>query len=115
MASHTVEEGVTKKDDARSSISAVHGETTPHVLNEQERHVRDEYHKLSPAEAQAIEKRLKRKLDVRLFPTLMVMYILNYIDRNALPIAKLAGIQKDLNLSSTQYATSLSILFVGYL
>ncbi|CAH0023278.1 unnamed protein product [Clonostachys rhizophaga] len=85
------------------------------VLSAHEQHVRDEYAKFSPEEARAIEKKLKLKLDLRLFPTLMIMYILNYIDRNALPIAKLAGIQQELGLSSTKYSTCLSILFVGYL
>ena len=43
------------------------------------------------------------------------MYWLNYLDRNAIALAKLNGIQKDLNLSGTQYQTCVSILFVGYI
>ena len=70
---------------------------------------------MSREDACAVEKRLKLKLDLRPFPSLMVMYILNFIDQNALPIAKLAGIERELGLSSTQYGTVLSILFVGYL
>ncbi|KAM0418825.1 hypothetical protein ACHAPT_012266 [Fusarium lateritium] len=77
--------------------------------------IRDEYLRMPRDEAIAVEKRLKLKLDLRLFPSLMIMYILNYIDRNALPIAKLAGISEELNLSSVQFATAISILFVGYL
>lgn len=101
------------KDDKASVTSQAVGATF--VLSAHEQHVRDQYAKFSPEEARAIEKKLKLKLDLRLFPTLMIMYILNYIDRNALPIAKLAGIQQELGLSSTQYSTCLSILFVGYL
>jgi sugar phosphate permease len=43
------------------------------------------------------------------------MYWLNYLDRNAIALAKINGIQKDLNLSGTQYQTCVSILFVGYI
>ncbi|KAI8649131.1 hypothetical protein NCS57_01449200 [Fusarium keratoplasticum] len=85
------------------------------VLNDEAARIRDEYLMMTPDEAQAVEKRLKLKLDLRLFPSLMIMYILNYIDRNALPIAKLAGISQELGLSSVQFGTSISILFVGYL
>lgn len=43
------------------------------------------------------------------------MYWLNYLDRNAIALAKINGIQSDLNLSGTQYQTCVSILFVGYI
>jgi MFS family permease len=43
------------------------------------------------------------------------MYWLNYLDRNAIALARLDDLEKDLKLSSTQYQTCVSILFVGYL
>lgn len=36
---------------------------------------------MSDEERAALEKRLVRKIDLRLLPMLVVMYILNYIDR----------------------------------
>lgn len=36
-------------------------------------------------------------------------------DRNAIALARLDELEEDLNLSSTQYQTCVSILFVGYL
>ncbi|EPE09849.1 pantothenate transporter liz1 [Ophiostoma piceae UAMH 11346] len=63
----------------------------------------------------AMEKRLKRKIDSRLMPMIILMYILNYIDRNNISAATLGGLKEDLNLSSTQFLTAVSILFVGYL
>lgn len=36
---------------------------------------------LSPEARQELETRLKRKIDARLMPALIVMYMLNYIDR----------------------------------
>ncbi|KAL9103860.1 MAG: hypothetical protein Q9163_001138 [Psora crenata] len=76
--------------------------------------------KLSPSERAHAEKALTRKIDIHLLPMLILMYIMNYLDRNNIAAARLAGLQDPindggLNLSSTQYLTSLSILFVGYL
>jgi hypothetical protein len=61
------------------------------------------------------EIRLVRKLDTWIMPTLWLMYWLNYLDRNAIALARLNGLEEDLNLSSSQYQTCVSILFVGYL
>lgn len=61
------------------------------------------------------ERILVRKIDFRLMPMLVLMYILNYLDRNNIASARLAGLETDLNLTSSQYETSVSILFVGYL
>ena len=43
------------------------------------------------------------------------MYWLNYLDRNAIALARLNDLEADLNLTSTQYQTCVSILFVGYI
>lgn len=42
------------------------------------------------------------------------MYWLNYLDRNAITLARLEGLEEDLNLKGTEYQTAVSILFVGY-
>jgi hypothetical protein len=47
--------------------------------------------------------------------TFNLRYILNYLDRNNIASARLAGLETDLKLTSSQYETSVSILFVGYL
>lgn len=62
-----------------------------------------------------VEKKLVRKLDIRIMPTIWIMYWLNYLDRNAIALAKLDHIEKDLKLTPTQYSTCVSILFVGYI
>ena len=43
------------------------------------------------------------------------MYWLNYLDRNAIALARLNDLEEHLNLSSVQYNTCVSILFVGYI
>jgi hypothetical protein len=47
-------------------------------------------------------------------PILWLMYLFNYLDRNALVNARLNDLEKELNLQGTQYNTCVSILFVGY-
>lgn len=42
------------------------------------------------------------------------MYWLNYLDRNAIALAKLSTIEKDLGITDVQYQTAVSILFAGY-
>ena len=61
--------------------------------------IRKAYNALSPSERTSLESSLKRRLDRRLFPCLVTFYLLNYIDRNALPAARLLGVESDLNLS----------------
>ncbi|OGM40324.1 allantoate permease [Aspergillus bombycis] len=67
-----------------------------------------------PATRARVEKSLKRKLDARC-GFFVIIYIMNYLDRNNMAAARLKGLQDDLNLDYSQYATCLSILYVGYI
>ncbi|TFL04208.1 pantothenate transporter liz1 [Pterulicium gracile] len=58
---------------------------------------------------------LVKKLDWRIMPMLWSMYWLNYLDRNAIALARLNDLEEDLKLTGTQYQTCVSILFVGYI
>ncbi|KAJ8079919.1 hypothetical protein PM082_016744 [Marasmius tenuissimus] len=66
------------------------------------------------AEREEAERRLVRKLDRRVLPTVAIVYIMNYIDRNAVTTARLKGLEEDLQLTDLQYQVALSILFVSY-
>ncbi|KAI0677060.1 MFS general substrate transporter [Trametes maxima] len=61
-----------------------------------------------------LEKKLLRKLDARM-SILIVIYILNYIDRNNASAARLRGFEDDLHLKNQEFNTLLSILYVGYI
>ncbi|VUC26799.1 unnamed protein product [Clonostachys rosea] len=61
-----------------------------------------------------VEKKLKRKLDARC-SLFVLIYITNYLDRNSIPASRLKGLQDDLGLNDTQYASCLGILYVGYI
>ncbi|EIW75945.1 MFS general substrate transporter [Coniophora puteana RWD-64-598 SS2] len=65
-------------------------------------------------DAKALEKKLVRKLDARM-AILVLIYILNYIDRTNISSARLQGFEQDLHLEGQQYSVVLSILFVGYI
>ncbi|KAF9263451.1 MFS general substrate transporter [Marasmius fiardii PR-910] len=62
---------------------------------------------------QELEKRLLRKVDARM-AILIVIYVLNHIDRNNASAARLYGFEEDLGLQGSQFASVLSILYVGY-
>ncbi|KAG1882973.1 major facilitator superfamily domain-containing protein [Suillus subluteus] len=61
-----------------------------------------------------LEKRLVRKLDLRL-SVILVLYTLNMIDRSNVSNARLQGFENDLHLEGQQYATILSILYIGFI
>ncbi|XP_006460435.1 hypothetical protein AGABI2DRAFT_192144 [Agaricus bisporus var. bisporus H97] len=61
-----------------------------------------------------LEKRLLRKLDVRM-SMLLLMYIVNYIDRISAAAARLRGFEDDLKLKGAKFASILSIFYVGYI
>ncbi|KAI7544281.1 hypothetical protein KC331_g6905, partial [Hortaea werneckii] len=69
----------------------------------------------SPEERRQQGKKLVRKIDVRLLPILFIMYILNYVDRNALPQARVQGLEDDIGLQGVQYNVVLSLTFIGYI
>ena len=70
---------------------------------------------LSEEELRRLNKKLVRKIDLLILPAIGILYILNYVDRQNLSAAKLQGIMEDLNMTTQQFATAISILFVGYL
>ncbi|EON97205.1 putative mfs transporter protein [Phaeoacremonium minimum UCRPA7] len=70
---------------------------------------------MSEADLQKLETKMVRKMDLVIMPIMGILYILNYVDRSALAAAKVYGIMDDLNMTTSDFATAISILFVGYL
>ncbi|PHH61947.1 hypothetical protein CDD81_7696 [Ophiocordyceps australis] len=103
-------------DDAIKSASALDGHDKHKIENLEDTSSapRAQQPAMDPARRVAVEKRLKRKLDARC-SLFVLIYILNYLDRNNIAAARLKGLEADLGLSDTQYATCLSILYVGYI
>ncbi|KAH8665250.1 major facilitator superfamily domain-containing protein [Tricladium varicosporioides] len=61
------------------------------------------------------EKRLLRKIDIRLVPLLIICYFLQYLDKGSLGFASILGIIQDLKLHDQQYSWANSVFFFGYL
>lgn len=94
------------KDAASSSCDIANAAN--HRMPESLRNMEEE-------EKARLNKKLVRKMDLIILPIIGILYILNYIDRQNLAAAKLKGIMDDLNMDEQQFATAISILFVGYL
>ncbi|KAF2705033.1 MFS transporter-like protein [Pleomassaria siparia CBS 279.74] len=62
-----------------------------------------------------MERRVVRKLDKRLMSLVFLLYLLSYLDRSNIGNAKIAGLDTDLNLSSSQYQWLLTIFYVSYI
>ncbi|KAG1726535.1 MFS general substrate transporter [Suillus paluster] len=60
-----------------------------------------------------VEKRLLRKLDLRV-AFLILVYIMNFMDRTNIAAARLRGFEEDLGMMGNQFNTLTSILYVGY-
>ncbi|KAL1876145.1 hypothetical protein Plec18167_005408 [Paecilomyces lecythidis] len=72
---------------------------------------------LSAEEYSRLSRTATLKMDLVIMPCLVIMYILNYLDRQSIASAKLANIEKDLNMSDVDYQTSFAfrtaILYSG--
>ncbi|TFK28785.1 sugar transporter [Coprinopsis marcescibilis] len=96
-------------EQRKDSVSARDSSSISHHPNE------DRDAEFGGTEARKIlEKKFLLKLDLRM-SILVLIYILNYIDRNNAAAARLRGFEEDLNLKGNEFATLLSILYVGYI
>ncbi|KAJ5897146.1 Major facilitator superfamily domain general substrate transporter [Penicillium tannophilum] len=60
------------------------------------------------------EKNLVRKIDLYLMPSVFVLYLFSYVDRANIGLAKIAGMEEDLPLSSNGYYMSVAVWVIGY-
>jgi len=60
------------------------------------------------------DRKLLRKLDLHLIPTMTLLYLLSYLDRVNIGQAKIDGLTDSLHLTSAQYNACLSIFFATY-
>jgi hypothetical protein len=64
---------------------------------------------MSVEEREQAELKLRQKIDLRLMPMIILMYIMNYLDRNNIAAAKLAGILTDLHLKGVEFQVGPSV------
>ena len=62
-----------------------------------------------------IEGQLRRKIDTRILPLVVLIYLFNYLDRNSITQARLYGLEEDTGLKGAEYQTAISIFSAGYI
>ncbi|KAJ7695351.1 major facilitator superfamily domain-containing protein [Mycena rosella] len=60
------------------------------------------------------ERKLVRKMDMRIVPTVWLLYVVSYLDRANIGNAESGGMQTELKYGSTQYSIILLMFFVSY-
>ncbi|KAI1166903.1 major facilitator superfamily domain-containing protein [Nemania serpens] len=60
------------------------------------------------------EKKILRKMDIRLIPMLALLYLLSFLDRGNIGNAKIEGLQEDLKMTNDQYNLCLTVFFFSY-
>lgn len=70
---------------------------------------------LTRQELEELSRKTTRRMDFRILIMICWIYICNYLDRTNIASARLGGLEDDLNLTSTQYQTAISVLFIGYI
>ncbi|KAG5340609.1 hypothetical protein C0989_001051 [Termitomyces sp. Mn162] len=60
------------------------------------------------------ERRLLRKIDLRVIPWLTLLYLLNFMDRGNIGNAKLYNLTDDIHINKDQYLIALTVFFFPY-
>ncbi|ETW81273.1 major facilitator superfamily [Heterobasidion irregulare TC 32-1] len=55
------------------------------------------------------------KIDLMIIPLVGVIYFLSFLDRANIGNARIAGLQKDLNMTDHQFSVSLTVFYVSYI
>ncbi|KOS18885.1 putative transporter [Escovopsis weberi] len=98
------------KSATRANASLVAARPVPEIyLEALERYPNDE------AIDRADEKRVLRKLDMRILPLLGICYFFYYVDKTTLSYAAVFGIKEDLALVGDQYSWLSSCFYFGWL
>ncbi|KAM7223123.1 Major facilitator superfamily domain containing protein [Rhypophila decipiens] len=61
------------------------------------------------------ERKLVRKLDLTLIPGLWILQVLSHLDRSNIGNARIAGMSKDLDLSSSQFSMIIVVFYISYI
>jgi sugar phosphate permease len=67
-----------------------------------------------PSFSHLSEAKILRKMDLRLIPTLALLYLLSFLDRGNIGNAKIEGLVDDLHMTGAQYNWCLTVFFFTY-
>ncbi|KAK3989914.1 putative transporter [Cladorrhinum sp. PSN332] len=100
---------MTDEKDKESSIDAI-GSQHEGIMNIPE----DPDVHLTADEKAEVDRKLLWRLDKKLMPWLCFLYLLAFLDRTNIGNAKIAGLNKDLGLTTSSYNATLTIFFISY-
>ncbi|KAF2176139.1 MFS general substrate transporter [Zopfia rhizophila CBS 207.26] len=72
------------------------------------------YRSYSPELTARLERKLVRKIDKRIMPLVVTIYIFSYLDRNSITQARLYGLERDTHTTGSIYNTAIAIFSAGY-
>ncbi|KAG6996011.1 putative transporter [Fusarium oxysporum f. sp. conglutinans] len=61
------------------------------------------------------EKKLRRKLDWYIMPSVTILYLMCFVDRANIGNARLAGLEEDLGLAGYDYNLLLTVFYISYI
>jgi hypothetical protein len=128
----TMEEKSTTQRLSRSTSPSLHS-ASPHALENRKSSISSAQGRKNKAEeiaridalatapgvsmasfAHLDEKKILRKMDLRLIPMLALLYLLSFLDRGNIGNAKIEGLTEDLGMSGSQYNWCLTVFFFTY-
>ncbi|OAP61965.1 retrograde regulation protein 2 [Fonsecaea erecta] len=63
----------------------------------------------------ALERRVVRKIDLRVTPLVTFLFLLSFLDRSNIGNARIAGMEDDLDLTGNRYDWLLTIFYISYI
>ncbi|KAF9459860.1 major facilitator superfamily domain-containing protein [Collybia nuda] len=63
----------------------------------------------------AVGRVIWRKIDLWILPVVSMFYFLSFLDRSNIGNARVAGLQKDLNMTNREYSIALTVTYVPYI
>lgn len=72
----------------------------------------EDYDFMREYEASGKGKKAIRKMDFRIIPILVIIYLVAFLDRGNIGNARIEGLEADLGISAQQYQWCLSVFFL---
>lgn len=98
-----------------------HNENSSRVVGREKRDVSEKeavpnrgHDETTPDFSHIDEKKVLRKMDIRLLPMLALLYLLSFLDRGNIGNARIEGMNETLNLTGPQYNWCLTVFFFTY-
>lgn len=107
-------DGMAENAEVRASIDKAKADKIPGV-NEEQKALFLQFASKDEEWRIHFDKKVLRKVDLRLMPILTLMYLLNFLDRANLAQARQGSLEEDLGMTGTDFNLATSIFFVGYL